>query len=588
MEAAQTRAQSGHGELGYGGLGHGWGLDGHGKADGKTGGQADGSASCQPNCQPNCQLNSAALDTDRDLAQDPAREPARIHDAQYSQAFSHRTRVLAAGLELAMETALEQAIVYRNLSVPELVEHALLRAEGGLSDRGALCVKTLPYSGITPSSYYRVCPGLTAGAGEDGADEDQAAQVADLAGQVWGGALQPMDPATFDGLYGRVLDYIQDRSLYQCDGSLGALLEQPGSPPRLRVVCELASQVLMARQWLGQAVSDQPGSSHTSPDPGQLTVIALPGLKGEPLLEPLIRAEVFIAVDAARGLALVAGSRHGGDLWGAIAALCAEVAAARSGDLLLWQRAIAAPLDLLAHPPQSPAPAALFLGAAGSGKQRLAASLSPDWQRGPWVWRSQGQIQPLLQGNYGRISSPEAQQSAYPHLGFGAVLENVPLEDSSSNPSFGDRRWGGAMAAAWPCPRPPSPSSPSYRPQAIFLLVADTSGLFPLLAKLSPAQAIYLVALGYGAALPGWERHLLQPQMLFGTADPQRCLRESLGLRDRLQAFPDTALYLLNTGWLGEMPSPGRSLDQRIPLSISQTLVKSGLGGGPSVGRKLR
>jgi phosphoenolpyruvate carboxykinase (ATP) len=52
-------------------------------------------------------------------------------------------------------------IVHLNLSVSELIEFALKRNEGFLSNSGALCVKTGKFTGRAPENRYIVDDSLT-------------------------------------------------------------------------------------------------------------------------------------------------------------------------------------------------------------------------------------------------------------------------------------------------------------------------------------------------------------------------------------------------------------------------------------------
>ncbi len=512
--------------------------------------------------------------------------------------------------------------IHCNLSLAELMEHALLRAEGVLSDRGALCVKTLPYGGTTAGSYYRVEPGLSPVAALE--------QVQVQRGEPLTPGLQlaPMDEKAFWTLYQRAMDYGEDKALYQCDGLVE--LGLPGQTTGIRVVCELASQAIMARHWLFPAAVDddednqpqqssqsqaedalthwsvlKPNSSHPTDgeqaladddDEPRLTVIALNGLKGEPCVEPLLETEVFVVIHPAQRLALVGGSRHGGDLLGAIATLLADIHMHSSASGLLLQDAV----HCLGR---SGEPTALFLGEDGSGKQTLASALGERWQRGAVVLQPAEDLatsphplslQPLLSGGYGNISGLTAKDRLHQHLTFGAVLENVPLQAASSRPRFSDLASSVPFRGAWQDGRSgmdstserDEPGRSQVAPQQIFLLVADTAGVLPAIARLSPEQAVYYFALGYGSALPGWSRHQLHPTAHFKAMDRQCSVGDCLRWQACLQAQPETEVYLVNTGWLGPMMVGERSLLQRIPSSISQALIQAALDGDLPLGIK--
>src|SRR5437899_2692964 len=89
--------------------------------------------------------------------------------------------------------------VYENLSAPALVEHALRRHEGKLTDTGALNATTGTHTGRTPKDRYLV---------EEPSSRDQI---------DWGSVNRPMTPAVFDRLYDRVRAYLQGRDLFVAD-----------------------------------------------------------------------------------------------------------------------------------------------------------------------------------------------------------------------------------------------------------------------------------------------------------------------------------------------------------------------------------
>ncbi len=542
--------------------------------------------------------------------------PLVAEEAWQADCESMETVTTGDAMTQPSRTAEDFVPIHCNLSLAELMEHSLLRAEGVLSDRGALCVKTLPYSGTTTGSHYCVEPGLSAEAALERAQVQRAEPLTP------GLQLVPMDETTFWALYQRAVDYGKDKALYQCDGLVE--VDFPGKMTGIKVICELASQAIMARHWLFPAAEEEEEdelaqlSSRDQAEPlthwsvsqpclsslanhGQawagvkddleptLTVIALNGLKGEPWVESLLDTEVFVVIHPMQRLALVGGSRHGGDLFGAITTLLAETQNKRLANQLLLQNVVYCP-ETSGHQ------AALFLGEAGSGKQTLASALGKSWQRGPVVLQAadgpsispqQLSLKPLLSGGYGNISGLTVNDALHQHLTFGAVLENVPLQAASSRPRFSDLASSIPFRGAWKDDRSLMGATAAtleqgrtrISPRQVFLLVADTSGVLPAMARLTPEQALYYFALGYGADLPGWSRHQLHPTAHFKAMDPGRAVRDCLRWQACLQAQADTEVYLVNTGWLGPMTGEMRSLQQRIPTSISQALVQSALAG---------
>src|SRR5690625_7618892 len=93
---------------------------------------------------------------------------------------------------------------YVNLSTAELVEHALRRGEGTLTDDGALAVDTGKYTGRSPKDKFIV------------RDEHTESEI------HWGSVNQPITPETFEYVYNRVQAYLQNRSVYVFQGYAGA------------------------------------------------------------------------------------------------------------------------------------------------------------------------------------------------------------------------------------------------------------------------------------------------------------------------------------------------------------------------------
>ena len=177
--------------------------------------------------------------------------------------------------------------VYRNLGPAELVDKALERKEGKLSNTGALVVNTGKYTGRSPDDKFVVdYPSI----------HDEIA---------WGKVNVPMAPETFDKIYDKMVAYLQNREIFLFDGFAGA---DPKYTKRFRIVNELASQNLFIHDLLIRPTAEQ--LEDYQPD---FTIIAAPGFKCVPEIDGT-HSEAAIIVSFERKLVLIAGSQYSGEI----------------------------------------------------------------------------------------------------------------------------------------------------------------------------------------------------------------------------------------------------------------------------------
>ena len=177
--------------------------------------------------------------------------------------------------------------VYRNLTPAQLVEHALRRGEGTLSNTGALVVKTGKYTGRSANDKFIV---------------DTPAVHDDIA---WGKVNRPMDKARFDAIYAKVTAYLQNKDVFIFDGFAGA---DPKYTKAFRIVNELASQNLFIHQLLRRPTADQLESFHED-----YTIIAAPGFKCIPEVDGT-RSEAAVLVDYEAHLVVICGTQYAGEI----------------------------------------------------------------------------------------------------------------------------------------------------------------------------------------------------------------------------------------------------------------------------------
>ena len=142
--------------------------------------------------------------------------------------------------------------VYRNLSIPELMEFAIKRGEGILSDKGALVVNTGKYTGRSPKDRFIVKDEIT---------------EADL---NWNDVNLPIDADKFEKIHEEVLEYLKGKDLFVFDGHVGA--SKKYSMP-IRVICEYAYQAMFANHMF-RRLDEKQLDDHKP----EFNIIVVPGL----------------------------------------------------------------------------------------------------------------------------------------------------------------------------------------------------------------------------------------------------------------------------------------------------------------------
>nr|MDD6335659.1 phosphoenolpyruvate carboxykinase (ATP) [bacterium] len=177
--------------------------------------------------------------------------------------------------------------VYRNLPVSQLVEKALARGEGKLSNTGALVVKTGKYTGRSANDKFIV---------DTPAVHDEIA---------WGKVNRPITKEAFNNIYAKVVAYLQNKEVFIFDGFAGA---DPKYTKSFRIINELASQNLFIHQLLRRPTAEQ--LADFSED---YTIIAAPGFKCVPEIDGT-RSEAAILVDYEAKLVVICGSQYAGEI----------------------------------------------------------------------------------------------------------------------------------------------------------------------------------------------------------------------------------------------------------------------------------
>lgn len=438
-----------------------------------------------------------------------------------------------------------------NLSIPRLVETAITRGEGVLTDMGAFNVVGGRYTGRSPDDRFIVDePGIR--------DEIW-----------WGPVNRPFPQDAFDRLSSRVARFLKDREVFVFDGFAGT---DPEYRLPIRVVTELAWQNVFAQQVFLHPTPDE----LLTHEP-EFTVMAAPGFKASPQRDGT-RSEAFILISFARRLIVIGGTYYAGEIKKSVFSVM---------NFLLPRRGV-----LPMHCSANVGPAgdvALFFGLSGTGKTTLSADparrLIGDDEHG-WSERGVFNIEGGCYAKCIRLSS-ESEPLIYEAIRFGAVLENVVVDPVTRTPNFDSDALTENTRAGFPVgfiPRAVTTGLGGH-PAAIIFLTADAFGVLPPVAKLTREQAMYHFLSGYTSKLAGTERGITAPQATFSTCfaapflpRPPVVYSRFLGQKIKAHHVP---VYLVNTGWTGGPYGVGSRISIRDTRAIVSAVLSGELDGIP-------
>ncbi|MFM7085285.1 MAG: phosphoenolpyruvate carboxykinase [Hyphomicrobium sp.] len=436
--------------------------------------------------------------------------------------------------------------VYKNLSCPELIEAALRRNEGRLSDNGAFVVETGQHTGRSVNDKFVV---------KDG----------DTDGTVWWDNNKALGEEQFDRLLQDFLSFASLKELYVQDLFAGA---DTRSRISTRIICEYAWHSLFIRHLL--RVPEINDLQNFAPD---LTIVALPSFRAAPNYHGT-RSETVIALNFARRIVLIGGTSYAGEIKKSVFTYL---------NYQLPNQNIM-PMHCSANVGEDGI-SAIFFGLSGTGKTTLSAdpkrSLLGDDEHG---WSENG-IFNIEGGCYAKTirlsksAEPEIYNAA---TRFGAVLENVILNPENRQVDFNNGCLTENTRAAYPLQYiiNSNPSGVAGHPKNIVMLTADAFGVLPPISKLSAGQAVYHFLSGYTAKVAGTEKGLgTEPQATFSTCFGAPFMPRHPAVYGKLLkaliSEHNVDCWLVNTGWTGGKYGTGA----RMPLKVTRALLDAALSG---------
>ena len=432
--------------------------------------------------------------------------------------------------------------IYRNLPVAILTEKALARGEGTLSNTGALVVKTGKYTGRSANDKFIV---------DTPAVHDEIA---------WGKVNRPIDKATYDAIYSKVVAYLQNREIFVFDGFAGA---DKKYMQRFRIINELASQNLFIHQLLRRPTEED--LVDFKPD---YTIIAAPGFKCIPEIDGT-RSEAAILVNYEEKMVVICGTQYAGEIKKSVFSVMNYILP-KMGVFPMHCSAN------IGHDGDS----AVFFGLSGTGKTTLSADpnrkLIGDDEHG-WaddsVFNFEG-------GCYAKCInlSKEKEPDIYNAIKFGALVENVVMDPDTREFDFDDASLAENSRVGYPVEyinnAELSGKSQSV-PKTVIFLTADAYGVLPPISKLDKNQAMYYFVSGFTSKLAGTEIGITSPVPTFSTCFGESFLPLDPSVYANMLAEKveksGANVYLVNTGWNGT--------GKRMKLAYTRAMITAALNG---------
>ncbi len=432
-----------------------------------------------------------------------------------------------------------------NLTGAALYQLAVARGEGEIARDGPLVVKTGEHTGRSAQDKFIV-------------------RRPEVEEKIWWDANAPMTPDHFERLHEDMLAYAAERELFSQDLAGGA---DKTYGIKVRVFTEYAWHGLFIQHLLVRPPMDERGGD---PD---FTIVDLPGFAADPEVHGC-RSKTVIAVDFARRLVLIGGTSYAGEMKKSVFTIL---------NYLLPEKKIM-PMHCSVNVGEDD-DAAIFFGLSGTGKTTLSAdpnrTLIGDDEHG---WGPNGLFN-FEGGCYAKMIrlSPKAEPEIYATTKrFGTVLENVVMHPETRELDLDDGTLAENSRGAYPIHYIPNASITGVtgHPNNIIMLTCDAFGVMPPIARLSPAQAMYMFLSGYTAKVAGTEKGLgKDPEATFSTCFGApfmpRHPSEYGELLGKLIDEHNVDCWLVSTGWTGGPHGQGK----RMPIKETRALLTAALNG---------
>ena len=438
--------------------------------------------------------------------------------------------------------------VYRNLPPGALYEHAIrYEKDAGIAQSGAL----VAYSG--------------AKTGRSPKDKRVVRNPASETDVWWGTVNVPLDPTSFAINRERARDYLNTRErLYCFDGFAGW---DPKYRIKIRVICSRPYHALFMHNMLIRPTREEL-AQFGKPDFVIYNAGAFPANR----LTAGVGSKTSIDLSLEDRELIILGTEYAGEMKKGVFTV-ANYFAPKRGLLSMHCSATA---------DKDSARSSLMFGLSGTGKTTLSADpkrhLIGDDEH---CWSDDG-IFNIEGGCYAKAINltPENEPDIFRALRFGAVLENVVLEDDRAV-DFTDTSVTENTRGAYPIEFIRNARIPCVagHPTDVIFLTCDAFGVLPPVSRLSAAQAMYHFISGYTAKVAGTEVGVKEPSATFSPCFGGPFLvwhpaKYAELLSQKINRH-GARVWLVNTGWTGGAFGAGK----RVSLAHTRAIIDAIHGG---------
>ncbi|SMF11383.1 phosphoenolpyruvate carboxykinase (ATP) [Pseudobacteriovorax antillogorgiicola] len=414
--------------------------------------------------------------------------------------------------------------VFRNTETAVLYEHAIRFDQSSkLTDKGALVAYSGEKTGRSPKDKRIV-------------DHPESRDNV-----WWGDVNMKIDDETFEVNKERALDYLNTcERLYVVDGFAGW---DPKYRVKVRIICSRPYHALFMKNMLIRP-SQEELDAFGEPDYVIYNAGSFPANRHTSYMTSKTSVDLHLE----KREMVILGTQYAGEMKKGVFTIMNYLMP--KNEVLSMHCSANASKD---------GDVSLFFGLSGTGK----TTLSTDEERlligdDEICWTDDGVFN-IEGGCYAKCIDlkEESEPDIYHAIRYGALLENVVLDDHTRQVDYTDESITPNTRVSYPIEFIKNVQHPcvGQHPKDVIFLTADAFGVLPPVSLLTPEQAIYHFISGYTSKIPGTEMGVVEPKATFspcfGGAFMMWHPMKYAELLEAKVKQQDARVWLVNTGWFG-------------------------------------